>query len=90
MTVLSSPGSREVRPVWNYFVFAFYILISLDSSSLKILVVKSALEHKTKFKISLNCACAISCLKKSVNLLILSLPPIVVDGGIAATIFVYP
>jgi hypothetical protein len=38
----------------------------------------------------LNWACAISCLKKSVNLLILSLPPIVVDGGIAATIFVYP
>lgn len=52
--VLNNPGSRVVLPVWNYFVLAFSIVINLDSSVFKTLVVKSALEHKAKFKASLN------------------------------------
>lgn len=48
--VLKSPGSKVVLPVWNSFVFAFSIVISFDSSELKMFVVKSAFEHKAKFK----------------------------------------
>ncbi len=52
--VLKRPGSRVVLPVWNYLLLEFSILISLESSLLKIFVVKSALEQRAKFRTSLN------------------------------------
>ena len=48
--VLNKPGKSVVLPVWNYLVLAFDIVISFDSSLLRTLVVKSALEHSAKFK----------------------------------------
>jgi hypothetical protein len=50
MIVRSSPGKRLVLPVWNYLVLAFSIVINLESSSLKIFVVRSAFEQRAKFK----------------------------------------
>lgn len=87
MMVLNRPGSKVVLPVWNSFVLAFSIVINFESSLLKTFVVKSALEHKAKFKTSLNWPCAISCLSRSVNLFNLSLEPTVAEGGRVGIIF---
>lgn len=54
--VLSSPGSKVVLPVWNSLVFAFSIVISLESSGLKIFVVRSAFEQRAKLRASSNWA----------------------------------
>lgn len=48
--VLKSPGSKVVLPVWNSFVFAFEIVINLESSLFRTFVVKSAFEQRAKFK----------------------------------------
>ena len=52
--VRSNPGRSVVLPVWNYFVFAFSIVINFESSLLKTFVVKSAFEHKAKLRASVN------------------------------------
>lgn len=48
--VLRSPGNKVVLPVWNSLVLAFSIVMSLDSSLLSELVVKSAFEHRAKLR----------------------------------------
>ena len=50
MIVLNNPGRRVVLPVWNSLVLAFSIVISFESSVLRAFVVRSALEHKAKFR----------------------------------------
>jgi hypothetical protein len=48
--VLKRPGSKVVLPVWNYLVFAFSMVINLDSSVFNTLVVRSAFEQRAKLR----------------------------------------
>jgi hypothetical protein len=66
--VLNKPDIKFVLPVWNYLVLAFDIVMSLDSSSLLIILVISSLEHNAKFNASLYWALAIYILNISENL----------------------